>query len=117
MLRFFIKVVLLRGFALPKVQSFIAVLVVVMMLQAVKSGDVGWQELGVAIEKHLKLFAAAYGPDDIRPKHHYALHLSYMLRAFGFLLATFTHERKHRMVKRYTHDRQNLRRFSLGTVE
>ena len=53
----------------------------------------------------------------MRPKHHYALHLPDMLRRFGFLLSTFTQERKHRIVKRYTKDRKNLKNWDLGVIE
>ena len=40
-----------------------------------------------------------------------------MLARFGFLLSTFTHERKHRVVKRYTRDRRNLKSWNLGAIE
>jgi len=40
-----------------------------------------------------------------------------MLQRFGFLLATFTHERKHRLVTRYTRDRKNLSTWDLGAIE
>ena len=102
---------------MPFVKSMIAVLTVVMMLQAVKTGVISSDELFVAIVAHLTLYTEAYGDDAVRPKHHYALHLPDMLRKFGFLLATFTHERKHRVVKRYTKNRMNLKKWALGAIE
>ena len=42
-----------------------------------------------------------YGRDKMRPKHHYAAHLPEQYRRFGFLVSCLTHERKHRLVKRY----------------
>ncbi len=88
-----------------------------MLLQSVKTGDVTPGVLFAAIMVHLKLFKEAYGDDYIRPKHHYCMHLPDMLKRFGFLLSTFTHERKHRIVKRHTRDRCNLTRWALGAIE
>ena len=51
------------------------------------------------------------------PKHHYMLHLPEMLLRVGFLLSTFTHERKHKLVKLYTRDRDNLRSWDVGAIE
>ena len=99
------------------VASMIAVLKALMMLQAVRIGEISADELMVAIATHLNLYRDAYGEDLLRPKHHYALHLPDMLARFGFLLSTFTHERKHRVVKKYTRDRKNLKSWSLGAIE
>jgi len=115
--RYFAKVAAARDECMPFVQSMMAVLTVVMMLQSVKTGTVGADELFAAIVTHLTLYQIAYGDDATRPKHHYALHLPDMLRRFGFLLSTFTHERKHRIVKRYTRDRKTLKNWALGAIE
>ena len=115
--RFFSKVAAKRPFGAAVVKSLICVLTVVMMLQALKLGEVSADDLATAIQDHLAAYIAAYGADSMRPKHHDALHLPRMLRRFGFLLATFTCERKHRVVKRYTHARLNLTNWSLGSIE
>ena len=99
------------------VRSLLAVLTVVMMLMAVRTGTIGHEELNEAILSHLALFITCYGDGMCRPKTHYVLHLPDMLRRFGFLLATFTHERKHRLVTRYTRDRKNLRNWDAGSIE
>ena len=70
-----------------------------------------------AIEHHLNSFKTAYGEDAIRPKHHYALHLPSILARFGFLISTFTHERKHRAFKRYARPRTATLHFELGVIE
>lgn len=88
------------------VQSMIAVLEVVVMLQAVRTATVTPQELDRKIREHLQLFKSCYGSKLFRPKDHYALHLPGQLAHHGFLLVTFTHERKHRLVTRYTRDRK-----------
>jgi hypothetical protein len=115
--RYFSRVVSPRGQFMTHVRSLLAVLTVVMMLMAVRTGTIGHTELFEAITSHLALFITCYGEGRCRPKHHYALHLADMLRRFGFLLSTFTHERKHRLVTRYTRDRKNLRNWDAGSIE
>ena len=117
LLRYLKNVVLPRGEFEAHVESMIACLEVVVMLQAVKTGTVCHKELARKIREHLRQFKSCYGSSACRPKHHYALHLPDQLAHHGFLLATFTHERKHRLVTRYTRDRRNLRSFDAGTTE
>ena len=115
--RYLSHVVAQRGEGMQYVRSIQAVLDVIDILQAVKAGAVRPEVLGAAIRKHLELYKAAYGDSSVRPKHHYALHLPDMLARFGTLLATFTHERKHRLVVRYTRRRMNLTSWETGTIE
>ena len=63
------------------------------------------------------LFKEAYGASHMRPKHHYALHLPLQLRVHGFLVATMTMERKHRVLKRYLRPRRTLVGFEDGVME
>lgn len=102
---------------MPQVMSLLAVFKVMHLLQGVKRGIVSAGLLGEAIQEHLRLFVLAYGEDNCRPKHHYALHLAGMLKFFGTLISTFVHERKHRLVKRYTRDRSNLKNWDLSALE
>ena len=102
---------------LPYVDSMLAVLEVVMLLQSSKTCTVTPPELSAAIEKHLKLHWASWGELHCRPKHHYALHLADMLERFGYLLASFVHERKHRLVNKYGRDRRNAKAFDCGLIE
>ena len=115
--RYFQKVVLRRNVCVPQVLSTIAVLEVVMILMAVQTGCVTSEMLTLAIYTHLMRYKEAYGESAVRPKHHYALHLGDMLGRFGFLLSTFTHERKHRLVKKYTRNRCTLKSWARGALE
>jgi len=115
--RYLSNVVARRGQCMQYVSSMQAVLDVVDLLQAAKTGALQPVVLFQAITKHFELFKAAYGDNAVRPKHHYALHLPLMLQEFKTLLATLTHERKHRMAKRYTRNRANLTSFESGVVE
>ena len=63
------------------------------------------------------LFKSAYGAEQMRPKHHYVLHLPIQLAKHGFLVATMTMERKHRVLKRYLRPRRALLSFEAGCME
>ena len=56
-------------------------------------------DVKTALSKHQQLFVEAYSEDSCVPKHHYSLHLGEQLERDGFLLDTFVHERKHRLLK------------------
>jgi hypothetical protein len=99
------------------VRSMIAVLVVVVWLNTVKYGQNDAAALEAIIAEHLNAFVDAYGRNKTRPKHHYSLHLADMLRSFGTLLGTLCNERKHRVVKRHTRNRDNLKKWDLGSLE
>ena len=116
-LRYFERVVSARNQCMKWVTSMIAVLQVVVILMNLKSGTVPADSLTMAILNHLDLFKTAYGDSAVRPKHHFAVHLGPMLGRFPFLMSTFMHERKHRVVKKYTRDRRNLMSWDLGAIE
>ncbi len=116
-LRYFERVVAPRNQCMTWVASMVAVLQVVVLLLDLKAGTVSADALTTAILRHLGLYSIAYGDSAVRPKHHFALHLGPMLRRFPFLLSTFVHERKHRVVKKYTRDRRNLQSWDLGAIE
>ena len=103
---------------LGKVHCIIACLEVVEVLQLVKIRDFVTPEvLYEVVMKHLKLFQANYDLKDWRPKHHCAWHLPDMLRRFAVLIACFTHERKHRTIRRYAFNRKNTLSTELGMME
>ncbi len=95
----------------------IAVLQVVVLLLDLKAGTVSADALATAIKNHLWLYKLAYGDNAVRPNRHFALPLGPMLRRAPFLLSIFVHERKRRVVKKYTRDRRNLQSWDLGAIE
>ena len=99
------------------IESMVAVLAVVEVLQAVKRRKAGPEQLKDRILNHMRLFLRAYSEEAVRPKHHVALHLPDIFRRVGTLLGTLTNERRHRVVKRYTKDRRCLKRWELGSLE
>ena len=114
--RYMVHVVKERNQQPKYVDSMIAALDVLELLQSVKCGVVTPEKLHTAIEKHMRLFKEAYGEKAVRPKHHYALHLGDMLEKHKILLATFTQERKHRAVKRYVRGRTNKSSFDYNAM-
>ena len=91
------------------IESMVAVLAVVEVLQAVKRRKVRPERLKDRILNHMRLFLRADGEEAARPKHHFALHLPDIFRRVGTLLGALTNERRHRVVKRYTRDRRSLK--------
>ena len=87
-----------------EMESFRAMHDIIILLQAAKASTTAAglaDPIQSAQKKHLNLFCRAYGPDAVKPKHHYSLHISSQLRRDKFLLDTFVHERKHRSLKRH----------------
>lgn len=115
--RYLSRVTLRSGNQLAHVESMIAALETLELLMSVNRDAVSPETLHASIHKHVVLFKAAYTDDAMRPKHHYAMHLPCMLRKHGMLLATFTQERKHRAVKRYTRGRDALQSFELNVLK
>lgn len=81
--------------------SFLLLCDVLDLLLLVGRGCVDADTLDRAISAYLHAFQAAWGESEWVSKHHFAMHLPSMLRRFGFLLSCFTHERKHKMLKRH----------------
>lgn len=65
-------------------------------------------DIKIALSKHQQLYVEAYTEASCLPKHHYSLHLGEQLERDRFLLDTFVHERKHRLLKQ-TYDCIRLR--------
>ena len=60
------------------------------------------------IVKHLELHKQTFGDSHWVPKMHYPLHLAdQMVKCGGFCVGCFTHERKHKELKRYIQPRSN----------
>ena len=119
LLKFVQDVVEPRGIAAIQlgITSLRLLLFSVMLLGNVITGKVSGEELERAIVAHLDAHKAAWGDALWLPKHHYALHLGKLLNHHGYLLATFTHERKHRLVKRFLNPRLNTNGLERGVME
>ena len=99
------------------IRSVLLVLRVVLLLQGVRRGSVAPDAFMDAFLEHLNAFRTEYGDDHWTPKHHYAIHLPWMLSDWHQLVDCFVTERKHRLIKRFTKLRQNTKSYEVGTAE
>ena len=88
-------------------KSYLALSRVLDLLQGTKRQTTRASTLESCILTHLEAYLAAYGASSFKPKHHYATHLGRMLSHHKMLISCFTHERKHREVKRYANNLPN----------
>ena len=63
--------------------------------------------LRACVLKHLNMYLAVYTSDNWFPKCHYAIHLPDHLQSKGVLLSCWTHERKHKQVKKFANELDN----------
>ncbi len=117
LLRLFVVAALAQGYCIEMVESLIACLEVVYMLPTLRRGAMTPHVFMAYIMNHLTRFKKAWGDAYMRPKHHFSLHLPRMLAVFGFLISCFTHERKHRLVRRYGFNRRNTTAYEMGIIE
>ena len=91
--------------------AFLALCDLVDLIVAASRMRVAPDKLLTSVETFLDLFEKAWGIEWMTPKFHWLLHIPNQLRMFGFLMACFCLERKHRVPKRYatdvTHPSQN----------
>lgn len=71
-----------------------------------------------AIKQHLEFFKSTYGEDHMTPKFHMVLHLPEQFRRHNMLLSCFTHERKHKSIKRFANHLHNTSKdFESSVIE
>ena len=79
--------------------------VIDMLQAAVRGMVVDPAELHNTIVKHNNCLLDTYGEAAWVPKNHLSLHLGEFLKKFGHLVWCFTHERKHKLVKRFANQK------------
>ena len=77
------------------------------LLVASAHGVVTPEQVRAAVDAFLRACLKAGWQQFMHPKFHWTIHLHIELRNFGMLLTCWVHERKHRMVKRYTNAMRN----------
>ena len=68
-------------------------------LQLSATGRVNADDLEAKICRRMRKYVEVYGPEEVLPRGHFALHLAGSLRHHEILLSCFVHERRHRSVK------------------
>jgi hypothetical protein len=100
-----------------EIASFISVCDAVETLQYTSRMHIAPQLLEDRIFKHLTNYQLAYGTVGWVWKHHASIHLASQMKRHGTLYSCFTHERRHKLIRKYTNDRKTLVSYDLGVVE
>ena len=116
-LAYYFQVVLLKTDICPKACDVMLKLADLMdQLQAIPLGLVSPELLRSTIRKLLKATLVAGWEQSLHPKFHWLLHLPRHLAHHEFLPSCFVHERKHRLVKRYSSDIKNTISFDKSVM-
>jgi hypothetical protein len=89
------------------IRCYFALCKVIELLLAVPRGGVDHNILRKHICLHLNMFLATYAAENWFPKCHYAIHLPDHLQSKGTLLSCWTHERKHKQIKKFANELDN----------
>jgi hypothetical protein len=117
-LMWLVAAVIPSGCAPKACQCYVFLCEVVDLLRATQRRDHSVQprQLLEAIVRHLRSFQSAFGVEGWTPKFHMALHLPFMLQSHEHLLSCFVHERKHRLVKRFSSAMCTLKGFEKAVL-
>ena len=101
-----------------EVQSFMALVDAIEILQCVKEGVVTPAVVHEAITNHLDKRATAYDVDhEAVMKPHYVRHLARQFQRHSALYACFTPERLHALAIKYAATRRNTKSYERGVME
>ena len=100
------------GFCPHQVMSYNALAAVLDLLVETRSRPVCPDALQAAVQSHLHHRLAAYGAAAFPPKAHYSHHLADQLRRHGALVSLWTHERKHKELKKWANQSHNASKGS-----
>ena len=113
-------VLFLKPASSPMIQSYLLLCDVLDLLTNLKRkalGHISPEQLRDAILAHLSKYLEAYRNLGWKPKFHWATELWRNYARFEFLLGLLVTERKHKVIKRWSRDRQTLQSFEKGLVE
>ena len=104
------------GMIAAAVHTFLALALVIDVMQNVVRGTVTPHNLKIAIKQFLTLFADTFGFDNMNTKFHALLHLVKELQEHGTLPNCWVQERKHKTIKRYASDICNTRSYDRSVL-
>lgn len=108
---FFLERALPAGTLDAAVQCFLLLHRILDQLASVPRHAVDSTVLQENLSAYVLTYRALYGAEKIKPKFHAALHFAYFLRKHGMLVSCWTHERRHKRLKRAANDIYNTRTF------
>lgn len=108
LLLYFLQVNGVSSYCKLAVESYSRLCTVISLLVSINRGFVvGMNDLAVAVVQYLEAHKRSYGNMFWIPKMHYLLHIPFMFLRHCILVSCFTHERKHKEIKRYVQQRLN----------
>jgi hypothetical protein len=113
---FLVAVVLPSGRCNAEVKAFLAMADLLDLIQTTSLGKVSVESLKASVRAFLQLCLDAGWKEAMQPKFHWVVHLPGHLQKFGCLLSCFVHERKHKLVKRYSNDICNTISFEKSVL-
>ena len=117
---YLIRYVKPKGILEPNVKSMVLCIECVELLQNCYDIDSGVTPplLQDALDRYMPAHEAVHGDSLKIPKTHHAwAHFPDMLEDFKFLIPTFTHERKHKLVKQFADRRHGQQSYGRGIME
>ena len=108
---FIASIILPWGQCLSEAAAFLALSDVLDLLQATPLQIVNPNHLRESSAAFLKACETAGWREHMQPKFHWLVHFPLHLARFGILPSCFVHERKHKLVKRYSNDVFNTSTF------
>jgi hypothetical protein len=69
------------------------------------------EQLEQACSDHIASYSVLYGEKKVKPKFHASMHFGHFLRLHGMLVSCWTHERRHKRLKRAANDIYNTKTF------
>ena len=96
--------------------ALVAVGDLVNSLQALKFGLTSAQQMRERVTTLLSAVVASGWREHLIPKFHWCIHFASTVERWGCSPTCWVHERKHKMVKRYSADIQNTRSYSMSVL-
>lgn len=113
---FLITTVLPTGKCVAECQCYLALANLIDLVMGTAALNIDPNDLRDAVNEFLQKCIAAGWRQHMHPKFHWLVHLPHHLDRFGFLPTCFVHERKHKLVKRYSNDIKNTSQFEKSVV-
>jgi hypothetical protein len=105
------NVVLKANHCVKECEALLAVADLLAILQAIPHGCISPDLVRRKVSQIQDLYEACGWDMWMHSKFHWLVHLASHFQRFGILISCWVHERKHRIVKRYSQDIQNTRKY------
>jgi hypothetical protein len=113
---FLITTVLPADICVAECRCYLALANLIDLVMGTATLAIDPNDLRDAVTQFLQLCIEAGWRQHMHPKFHWLVHLPHHLDRFGFLPTCWVHERKHKLVKRYSNDIRNTITFEKSVL-